>query len=179
MTQPLKPTTTYFVSQQLNPSNYIKWRGQAETQIAIQGLSNHIIFDSFDLAYASYNVKTEREQRYDRLVKVIRDKKLDQPAEDAVIEELQLKYPDVSTWESTKAKALIQWNIDEEKLIGTLRGIVESHYWTNIKNIKSAKLIWIQLKKETQQDEAGNLMLEYTNELLLFDLYIISTSIIK
>lgn len=153
-----KSNSTYFVTQLLNSSNYIKWKAQAETQIAIQGLSNHLIFDSFELAYASYYVKTERQQRYDRLVLIIRDKKLSIIEEDTEIEKLQSRYPDTSTWESTEAKALIQWNIDEEKLIGTLRGIVESHYWTNIKNLKSAKSIWTQLKTETQQDEAGNLM---------------------
>ena len=158
-TQQHAPTKYFFVTQLLNSSNYLKWRAQAETQIAVQGLSNHLKFDNFYEAFEATNVKTERQQRYERLVQAIREKKLPLIEEDLAIEELQHRYSDATQWETTEAKALIQWNLDEEKLIGTpLRGIVESHYWTNINNIKTAKAIWNQLKKETQQDEAGNLM---------------------
>lgn len=155
--QPI-PTKVFFVNQLLNATNYLKWRAQAETQIAVQGLSKHLKHDSFQKYYEATNIKTERQQRYERLVQTIREKKMTINEEDQAIEELQQRYHDASQWETAEAKGLIQWNLDEEKLIGTLRGIVESHYWTNLKDIKTAKAIWMQLKKETQQDEAGNLM---------------------
>lgn len=142
----------------LGPHNYSWWKIQAETKIAIKGLSKHLTFETYN-EYANASLTpTPRRVRYLRAELIILQKKLSIPEEDKEIQALQKEFNESSQWEQNQEKAELLWILEEEQLIGILRATIEPHFWTNLKTLKSAAAIWKQLKKETHQDEAGNLM---------------------
>lgn len=149
-----KPDTSIL----LGAHNYASWKIRLETTIAIKGLSKHLVHESYKEHALANLSPTPRRLRYLRSETLIFLKKLSKEEEDKEVAALQKEFSEASLWEINEEKASALWTLEEEQLMGILRGSIETHFWTNLKTLKSAAAIWKQLKKETHQDEAGNLM---------------------
>jgi hypothetical protein len=64
----------------------------------------------------------------------------------------------LQTWDERKSKELRRWNLDEQKLTGLLFKSTDERYHPNMLKCTSAFEIWKRLKKDSNQEEAGNLM---------------------
>ncbi len=139
--------------------NYLPWSKKFETYAAIKGYSHHLTFDSFNDYFASKYQPSDREVRYNQQLAEIKLKALDSKKETIEINMLEDRYhSDLTIWSNDKIKMKRDWTTNQDKISGLLRGSVEEQYWTNIKHLPTIQQMWNQLKKETQQDQAGNFM---------------------
>jgi hypothetical protein len=147
-----------FSVPRLSYNNYHAWQRQIETYLQTTGLLQHIKYSSFEVYYTIEHEPDEREQRYNRLQQMIKDKIQDQIEEDKEMMQLDELFKEIPTWLNAKKKAKKIWKDADSKVQGIFRSSIDEQFWTNVKNHTSAYDMWCQLKVETQQQEAGTIM---------------------
>jgi hypothetical protein len=142
----------------LNAVNYYQWQVSFETFLAQKGFIHHIQHSNYDDYLQATQIIPAQQARYNKLKEKIKSTKYETAdKQDEAFEELDQRFHnDLSKWSETEAKEAKKWMDQEDQIRGYLRATIEEGYWTSVKNLKSCHQIWVQLKHETQQQEAGN-----------------------
>ena len=65
----------------------------------------------------------------------------------------------LASYNLERRKALTKWTLEEEMLRGQLMTCTADRYHAKMKEAKSCRAIWTLLKKESNQEEPGQLMI--------------------
>lgn len=157
-----KTTTSNLINSnsiiKLNAVNYYQWQVSFETFLAQKGFIHHIQYSNYDDYLQATQIISAQQARYNKLKEKIKSTKYETAdKQDVAFEELDQRFHnDLSKWSEIEAKEAKKWMDQEDQIRGYLRATIEEGYWTSIKKLNSCHQMWIQLKLETQQQEAGN-----------------------
>jgi hypothetical protein len=151
----------------LNLNNYNAWYPLFEAYVQSKGYKKHLDHDTFETWWNLTHIPTDREARFDRQYKIIKEKVLNngetEADRDQAYQDLEDKYKDVLQAKQNKLTESLKWSEEEEKLRGMFTQSIESVLWPCFKEAKTTKEIIVCLKAETLHDKPGTFM-SYLNQ---------------
>jgi len=153
------PTTGYSFIIKLLPDTYNLWAKQATTHIKLAGWYFHLKYETFNNYYLECFPPTSKEVRQRKKLDVVTKKPITREWTEELKEvEMEALEDELADADLKKANELRTWNQDEMKLNGFFFKTTDERYHIGLNKCQTAFEMWKKLKKESNQEEAGNLM---------------------
>jgi hypothetical protein len=142
----------------LNENNYQSWRDERMLEFQEANIDKTVLYDSFQAYYVS-QVKNEIHLEYLEEIKLIdADARKDAPtklAEKKILNDSEKYAKERTRWERVKQTKAELWEGDDKKAKAKIQKSVEQIYLSSIKDLASARLMWLKLEEERKSSQGG------------------------
>ncbi len=144
----------------LVPTGYPLFDKQMTNLILTKGWLYHIKYPSFEEYLEAEQPKSELEIMLREKLTTVKDKRLDKTyTKEKRLEELLAAELSLVSFNTERTKGQNKWTLEEEMLRGLFLQHTTDRYHAKIGETKSCHAIWRLLKKESNQDEPGQMMM--------------------
>jgi hypothetical protein len=152
-------TTGHSFVVKLLPDTYNLWAKQATTHIKLAGWYFHLLYETFEAYYVECFPPTNKEVRQRKKLDAAYKKPVTRDfSEEQKEQEIETLEDQLAESDLKRANELRIWNQDEMKLNGFFFKTTDDRYHIGLNKCDTAFKMWKKLKKESNQEEAGNLM---------------------